>query len=269
MTWFWLACVALGSIGIGLILGFKGAALLFQPTIQDQNLKLALDRNFALTILRRELANWLFRRDPDRNLQIYREALGAVTAIDSMNRTEQYGQRAGISKKFPWYVDFDLIDSHDYTLYADALSWSNYDEIANHYTTIIRFQALQVAINEDWPRQGPISDKELSHLENYVRKYKDTQLKRRLKAAIHEFYTYRQYENESLKYETATLIVRRVYHFAENRYGVHFKDTGEFGLYGFFFADNRDEPFTNFYRSNADFTEETWLDDMRINEPPI
>jgi hypothetical protein len=67
-------------------------------------------------------------------------------------------------------------------------------------------------------------------------------------------------------YETATFSVRQVPHFAEIRYGVHFNNTDESGLYTVFYGD-RDDPYIGFYRSDAGFTKEINLDDIPIDEP--
>jgi hypothetical protein len=60
----------------------------------------------------------------------------------------------------------------------------------------------------------------------------------RLKAAVDEFLAYRR--NTDLAdvkgpqaFESDVFAACYVRHFAENRYGFHFKDTDEFGLYGF------------------------------------
>jgi hypothetical protein len=270
MFWVWLACAALVGIGGGVFLGFRGAMLLMQPGIMERNRNIAGDRNFALSVLRRELANWMFRRDPNRYRRAYMAAHEATAAIAVADRAEKRRQLAKLAEQYPFYTDFDLVGTRDCVLYADALGTNSYDDIERHYTDIIRFQALQAAIDENWPDTTATRDEELTHLDDYVRRFKDTMFKGRLEAAVREFHAYRHAKGDDLgpdQYETAVLAVRHVAHFAETRYGVHFKDTDEFGLYGVFFADGRDKPFTGFYRSNAGFSEETILDDMPINGP--
>jgi hypothetical protein len=270
MFWVWLACAAFVGIGGGLFLGFRGAALLMQPGIMEQRHKMAGDRNFALSVLRRELANWMFRRDPDRYRRAYKVAHDATTAIATADRTEQRRQLAKLAEQYPFYTDFDLVSTRDYVLYADALGGNSYDDVERHYTDIIRFQALQAVLDETWPSAGATSDKELEHLDSYLLRFKDTLFRTRMEEALREFYAYRRGKGDGAGpdvYETTLLAVRSVAHFAEVRYGVHFKDTDEFGLHGVFFADGRDKPFTGFYRSNAGFTEETILDDVPINGP--
>jgi hypothetical protein len=74
-------------------------------------------------------------------------------------------------------------------------------------------------------------------------------------------------EGSPYDYETSILAVRHVYHVPDDRYGFHFKDTNEFGLYGIFYADDRDKPFETFHRSDANFEAEILLDHLHIDEP--
>jgi hypothetical protein len=270
MFWVWLVCAGLVGCGGGIFLGFRGATVLMQPGIVEQTRHLASDRNFALSVLRRELANWMFRRDPDRYLLAYKAAHEATAALAGADIAEKRGQLAELVEHYPFYTDFDLVGARDYVLYSDALGTNSRDEIERHYSNIIRFQALQSAIDEYWPTTGATSDKELKHLESYTLRFKDTLFKARMENALSEFRAYRLGKGDSAgphRYETTALAIRHVAHFAEVRYGVHFKDTGEFGLYGFFVADDGNKAFTSFYRSNAEFTEETMLDDLAINGP--
>ena len=270
MFWVWLTCAALIGVGGGLFLGFRGATLLIQPGITEQTRNMAGDRNFLLSVLRRELANWMFRRDPDRYRRAYKAAHDATTAIGAADRAEQRRQLAKLAEQYPFYTDFDLVSTRDYVLYADALSGNSYDDIERQYIDIIRFQALQSALDETWRSTSMTSDKELEHLDSYLLRFKDTLFRTRMGEALREFHAYRRGKGDSAGpdvYETALLAVRPVAHFAEVRYGVHFKDTDEFGLYGVFFADDRDEPFTGYYRSNVGFSEEIILHDLAIDDP--
>jgi hypothetical protein len=143
-----------------------------------------------------------------------------------------------------------------------------YGEVERHYTDLIRFQALQIAVDENWSAiQPPTSEDELAHLERYVRRFKDTRFKDRMKAAIREDRTHQaNTAEEKPQYETGAFTVRRVPHFAEVRYGVHFKDTDEFGLYTVFYGD-REDSYIGIYRSDASFDKEIGLDDLLMDEP--
>jgi hypothetical protein len=100
---------------------------------------------------------------------------------------------------------------------------------------LVKFQALKLVLDEGWRfRSAATSDRDLEHLEKYVQKIKDTKFRQRLMAAIDEFFTHRRGNRLSdegpIAYETDVLAVFCVPHFAENRYGFHFKDTNDFGL---------------------------------------
>ena len=76
---------------------------------------------------------------------------------------EQRGELAKITERHKFYKDFDSITTRDYVLYADALSGNTYDEVEHHYIDIIRFQALQIALNHwgNWDIMPPTNDAEL------------------------------------------------------------------------------------------------------------
>jgi len=157
MNWFWLACAATVGLVAGFFLGTRRAVSSMRPAVQALNRNLANDRNFVLDVLRRELANWMFRRDPDRYLRIYKEAQEANAVISTAARIDQRAQLAKLSEQYPFYRDFDLLGmrefvlgTREYVLYADALSTNSYDEVERHYKDIIRFQALQIVVNENW-----------------------------------------------------------------------------------------------------------------------
>jgi hypothetical protein len=265
---------------VGLIAGFLFCVRVLRPSLQELSRNSAQDRDFVLRVLRRELANWMLRRDPDRYLLIYKEAHDTAVAISAADRSDQRAQLAKLCEQYPFYADFDLVGTRDHVLYADGLSMNSYDEVERHFRDIIRFQALQIALNENWGainwgRTSATSGDDLAHLEKYAQRFKDTRFKNRLKNAIDEFYAYRRGKDNGLAlgaeealYETATFSVCRVPHFAEVRYGVHFKDTDEFGLYGMFVFDEPDkEPHSHFHRSDAGFEKESYLDDILIDEP--
>jgi len=242
------------------------------------SLNMASDRELALCTLRRELANYMVRLDPDRYLHLYREARAADIAIGKADKASQEAQHAAISDKYRFYQDFDLIGTREHVLYAGALKMHSLEDIEAHYLNIVKFHALQRVLDEDWRmRSDATSDSDLEHLEKYIQKIKDTKFRQRLTAAVDELTAYKlaKYQlGQSLSvmpkapvYETGVLAVYDVPHFAEIRYGFHFKDTNEFGLYGCFYPDDRDKPIRSFYRSDRKFEAEIYLDHLRIDEP--
>jgi hypothetical protein len=92
----------------------------------------------------------------------------------------------------------------------------------------------------------------------------DTRLYRNIKAGMREYH-FREREQDfwrakdgELLFETAHLSAFGVSHFAESRVGFYFKDTEEFGLYGFF-AGNDDDVWTARRQSGCDRPDRFWL----------
>ncbi|MGC2222328.1 MAG: hypothetical protein WA624_08155, partial [Methylocella sp.] len=100
----------------------------------------------------------MLRRDPDRYLPIYKEAHDTALAISAADRSDQRAQLAKLCEQYPFYADFDLVGTRDHVLYADGLSMNSYDEVERHFRDIIRFQALQIALQLAPPhdRKEPI-----------------------------------------------------------------------------------------------------------------
>lgn len=119
------------------------------------------------------------------------------------------------------------------------------------------------------------SDKDLEHIERYVIKIKDTKFKQRLDTAIREFNCYTSAKGISRLdckakahewvYQTDYFSARFVYDIAENRYGIYFKDTNEYGLFCSFY--DGEKFFNSFLRSDATFEAQKALDDLRLDEP--
>ena len=236
---------------------------------QNPESVLVSERAFILRILRRELANWMIQHNPDQYLRNYKAVHAATKEIMTVNRNEQLAQLAKLRKEYSDYMDFDLGDAPEYILYTDALS-KTYEEVEQRYNTIILFQTLQVALDENWREFPATSDDHAAYLEEYVILFKNKQFKKKLNDAVDEFIIYLRgkgdaiFENDPL-YKTPELIVSLVPHATERRYGFHFRNTEEFGLYSTFHGDNS-RPitgiYTGLYRSNGGFDKCLSLDNL-------
>jgi hypothetical protein len=264
MVWLGLGIAALVGFVVGAFLFARAFGQELRQELSRVGLNMASDRELALRTLRREIANYLVRLDPDRFLRLYKEARAADIAIGTADKASQQAELDAKTKKYPFYQDFDLTGARDHVLYADALSGYPLEEIEGHYMNMIKFHALQMVLDKDWCWRSPAtSDKDLKHLEEYVGQIKDTKFRQRLMAAVEEF-ARRGGGGVSSGYETDVLAVRYVHHYAETRYGVHFKDTGEFGLYGIFYDDRKDKTYECYYRSDREFIAEIVLDNLYV-----
>jgi hypothetical protein len=109
MWFFWCAGALIAGLVGGYFLGWRVATISMQPGVQELLRDSAVDRAFVLSVLRRELANWMLRRDPDRYRGIYKNMHDAVAAIRAANRSDQEAQLATLTKEYPFYHDFDLL----------------------------------------------------------------------------------------------------------------------------------------------------------------
>jgi hypothetical protein len=276
MDWIWLAGAATIVFFVGARVGARSQQKSQAPKLDELALNVASDRELMLATLRRELANYMLRIDPDRFLRLYRKARAAENAIEEADNEMRKAELTIIAKKYPMYADFDLVNTRGHVLYADALNSHALEDIEEHYLNLVKFHALQCALNSGWQFRLPAtSDEELEHLRGYIRKIKDTKFKQRLDTAIAEFQAFKLARGLSrldepgespFIYETGALAVRHVSHFAESRTGFHFKDTDEYALYGVFLADSRDKPYTSFYRSDSNFEAENRIDYLQIDE---
>jgi hypothetical protein len=275
MEWLWLAVAALIGLAVAALIGFfVGMSLLgraLESVASERELNMASDRELMLSTFRRELANYMVQADPDRFLRLYQKARAAEAAIGSADKAEREAQYTIITKKCPMYADFDLVATREHVLYADALSAYSLEDIEDHYLNLVKFHALKCVLDEGWRLRGAAtSDRDLEHLKKYVQKIKDTKFRQRLVAAVDEFYLH-GFDNRldhapgEPDYKTKALAVYRVHHFAEIRYGVHFKDTDEFGLYGSFHGDD-DREYRGYYRSDHTFKAEIYLDHLHFDE---
>jgi hypothetical protein len=274
MDWIWFAGAAILVFFVGARVGARSEQKSQATRLNELALNMASDRDLGLAMFRRELANYLVRTDPDRFLRLYRKARAAENAIEEADLDTRKAELTIITKKYPMYSDFDLVNTRGHVLYADALDSHPLEDIEDHYLNLVKFHALQCAMSPGWRmRMAATSDEDVEHLQKYIRKIKDTKFKQRLDDAITEFHTFSgargvsrlEVGESAFVYETKTLAVRYVSHFAESRMGFHFKDTDEYALYGVFIADNPDKPYRSFYRSDAFFKAENHIHYLHID----
>ena len=261
----------IGAAVIGLFVGLVSGAIIIgriiigsHPTREE--ITAAQDRAFLLGTLRRELTNYMVRRDPDRFVALFEKSLIATEEIKKLGKSELRTQLTNFCEKHPMYTDFDLFGTRGHVLYEDAISWNSLEEIEEHYLDLVKFQNLQRALNDEWKSVGPANNQDdLAHLKKYAQEIKDTKLKQRIVEAIGIFYRFRDdYESDDgslVLYENDVFQIRNVHHFAENRYGIYFKDTDEHVIYGFFIGDDIDEVYYGYYRSDEKYEAEERLDE--------
>lgn len=271
--WEFVAIFALGA-AVGFFLkGMSKPASIANTYPSQTDLNWASDIELAMTTLRREIANYLIRRDPDRYVRLYEKARQIDSEIQHASKDVVVAQMTLLGDKFPFHTDFDLIGTREHVLYADSMTSHADEDIEEHFLNVVRFHAVSRVLDEKWGMRGEATnDQTLQHCREYARKIKDTRFRQRLIAAIDDFYKHSVTPNRLAKtqtepaYENRSIAVFHVDHIAENRYGIWLKDTDEYGIYSFFYDDERDKTYKSYYRSNRMFEAETLLDYLRLDE---
>lgn len=215
----------------------------------------AIDRANYLQTLRRELANILIWRDPDRYLQFYKQLHTEVTSLTSRRPEEVQKRLAELRTKYPYYSDFDRIRIREYLLYASRSLSKDDEELEDRYKDLVMFAALSVITDEDWKSAKSFvdttSEEDIAYLSKYVEEIKDTKLTLRLERAMDCYNGSQEFENKF-----CSISYLRGKPCEPHRFHIHLKQTNEFGIYCYDVYDKGHGDlgtFRSFYRSNSSF----------------
>ena len=231
------------------------------------------DKLLLLTTLCRELANYMIRRDPKRFLAVYKKGRAAAEmANGTVSGESKKALLKMLSDKYPFLSNFDIVQVRDYVLYEDALSHFPPEDIEQTYIDIVQFKALGNSLK--WWYDITDFENEEDHLGRYVQRIEDTILQQKLHLAIGQYYDSRNNENDSHLekdaygkiFDCSWFALHRLSHKMENRYGIYFKDTDNYGIYSSFIYDNG-RMSESYYRSDQSFVLEEPLDALlEINQ---
>ncbi len=263
-----LFLVGIVALVVGFFLGAKLIAKGSLPGIKEMQKDQAIDRSNYLFTLRRELANKLIWQDPQRYLKLFQELSSEFKSFKSWRLEEINKRLAELSEKYPFYDDFDIIESKEYVLYSD--NWFKYGELEERYKDIATFVALSLVSNTSWKdarfqinfnfTDEFVPDK-LEHLLEYVDRIEDTKLIMRIDQAIRAYHTRR--EKESGLLDNDFVVVRPMRSLTPDlRYSIHLKRTNEFAISSVFHFDEGGTS-KEYYRSDSTFEKEQLLQPNR------
>lgn len=256
-----IAAVALlvGALA-GLVVGFPLGGTEAKQAISTSLRHKHEDQKLFLKVLRRELANLLLQRDPDRFERFYQETLYQLIDMGTKPQSLINAQEKLLIEKYPKIADWDHLGTRDYVLYDDA-SFDSDNNLYTLYRDIIFYQTIQS--HEPATSSSPIkwtpefSERELDHLRTYVKELKGTRLQYRLIEATRQV---KAHENEISRLCTLSDAFSAAYYAsadedkpavmstrqftarriavtaAENGYHIQFSD-GDEGIVSFFFDD--------------------------------
>lgn len=259
----YIATALVGAI-VGFLLGNSSARASMRGKLGEYALQWSNDRARYLSVLRRELANAIMQRDPDRLERAYSKLSDSFRKFREFSKSQQLATRTAIAAEFPDYADFDLLGTREHVLYDDAASMFDTDTLIERFEVIAKFHALSKLVDESWRDAPPDYSSEVQHLSKYVVRLRDGHFARRMRNAMQLYFValratakHNPQAASLMSFETEDFSVHFVSHIAESRYGVRFKDTGECGLYA------RYEQMTGrLYRSDECFETTIHLDPL-------
>jgi hypothetical protein len=248
---------SLFSLTVGIWLGFKLYSKTIIPVLNDKDKTQAIDRANYLKVLRRELANILVWRDPQRYIALHKKLTLDSKNLESFRSEEIKKRLAELTAKYPFYVDFDVIGLREYVLYVDGI-WRGYDELESSYIDIVMFESLSIERDPAWKIAADcglidkFSTGDSTHLIEYVQMIEDTKLQLTINQAMEKYYYARNSESGILDNDYYTVKMNYNNRSPASEYTIHLKATNEFAVYESFTYDSG-KTSISFYRSDSTF----------------
>ena len=267
-----------GAFIFGVVVCFVIMAKVTSSMMQDANRVTqrthALDQAKYLSTLRRELANYLIWHNPQRYLQFYRSLHAETSNVSNWKQDDAASAFKEICDRYPDYRDFDTIGVRDYVLYPDGFGWSSIEDIEQSYRDLVWFMALSAVADYAWKDisdRGAVSltsERELEHLEKYVKKVQDTQFKLEIDAAMRAraYSKFERYDDLEKEFNNDSYRIVYLHHPFETAYGIQFKKTNRYAKQTAFSDWNEDEyrpPLYSYYETDSAFENDRTLDDVR------
>jgi hypothetical protein len=254
-----LVCLYAGYAFGGSAASKRAQKLLGWRTDESERIRLTTETRY-LEILRRELANVIVSDDPRKMVTAYYKAWQFERGMTAAPSSRVDAELNVLTERYPLYEEFDLLNVRHFIPYRDATDSWDEDTIEERYLDISKFMILT---NIKAKSSRPIfSDEENETLQRSMRRESDRRFCAKIEDAMRIYNVARSADKdrsfERIDYEDASLSVFPLQHFAESRWGIHFKLTDEYGIYSVFYADNS-KAYRNYYRSDNSFQTETSL----------
>lgn len=255
---------ALVCLYVGYAFGASAASkrakkLLGWNTEESERIRLQTETRY-LDILRRELANLIVSDDPRKMVNAYYKAWDFERTMSKAPSSRVDAELNVLTERYPLYGDFDLVNLRHFVPYSDAADTCGEDAIEERYLDISKFMTLK---NIKAEATTPIfTEEESKTLQNSMRRESDRRFRAKIEDAMKIYNVARSADKDrsfqQIDYEDASISVFPLQHFAESRWGIHFKITSEYGIYSVFYADNS-KAYRSYHRSDNSFQEETPL----------
>ena len=223
------------------------------------------DNALLLSVLSREIANEMMQRDSSKYKTNFNLLLQKWADICDQNPAQKSKHLNEITSIYRSFRDFDELQTTPHVLYAEGFSGRTDEELWELYEGIRLYDALNCDLDEEWKLSGSsITQNEMDDLAEYCIQLDDTKLLAHLHRAREQLHLLEDFKAQEKEgdwlYETCNYKFRRVYHVAENRWGVYVKSMDRYGMWGYFAEE---VSYTSFYASDEDFNER-WIDSLDI-----
>ena len=236
--------VSAGAFAIGVYLGRQSQrpALGSLARTADRKASAANDANERyLEVLQRELANVIARDNPDKMIALYRKAKEQEREMLKSDKARVQAELTALTHKYPVYEDFDKIGTKHFVPYSAEPLWGREDALSDAYLDISKFLILTRI--QDGRSQRPVfPDGDDKSFQRCMQELKDRTFTASLKSAVDMYYLVCRVAEQSGSqihdYEDQQIGVFGLPSYADVRYGIHLKQTNEYGVYSFFVHDD-------------------------------
>ena len=214
-----------------------------------------------LEVLRREIGNLIMASDPDLMERSYRKAHAYESAIRK-DPARWQADEVALTTRIRVFEDFDAVAVHHFVPYSEVGHGMANDELVDRYNDVTN---MLIFLNRRYHGEQVKSlfdERQEKALRETIRRVKDANMVRRIKAAMGQFYAYRSgFERDGnsafgveLIYSDAEVEVFKLPHTPgiEIDYGVIFKKTDEQGIYSFAVVDGN-KTYHSYARSDRTF----------------
>lgn len=251
---------------IGLIIGFFIASKIMHSDNDDaiRSLKSQkdADQDEYLKVLLRSLSHVMIVRDLDAYCRIKKRTFEKVKEFKKYSQDAKSQTLSLIAEEYPYINDFDKMNVKEFVLPLDSASLLSTEELGKVYEDIHIFLAQN---NDPSVYPEEVLKKNEEFFEEYIQRLRDAVFKQNV---LREINAYKNAEvasdKKNLNYNFRNIQILPLNHFAETRYGLHFKNTDEYAIYGIFYDDNS-KAHETVYRSNKSYEAEESLDALVVD----
>ena len=217
----------------------------------------AEDQDRYLEVLRRELANLILVRAPERMVAAYEAGMAFHEAVQNVSSNERQSKMQQLSQKYPDYRDFDLLEVRHFIPYDSAAEGFTDDDIVERYTDITNWLSL-CSFDERASsicRSLTPNSRELTILQRTVSKQFDQRFYDQAKEAMRRYWMRSDVENGfEDDFCAVGMVVRHVGPSAE--YGVHLKELDSYALVALGEDVNSN---AHIYRTDSNYENEVFI----------